>query len=213
MNFSLIRDALCQLLANSRNNQKELAKHGGASANWVNQTIDFTIFPKRFRYPDIAEMPCVFVFFSEMFFPEEEQDFYENTALGTLQVQYYTCGKSEKKHKNCIMVNTTADEVAEDRLNYLTAQIYKILCSEETNVYRGTNNLIKTWRLKSWKRTETPDADNTVGTVLGAAFEFEVGFDEPTYYTQTTEIKEFYTTLDIQDEFIDPLCRVILCSQ
>ena len=211
MNFTLIRDAICQVLADCRDNQKELAADSGASDEWIDYTLDFTIYPKRFRYPDIAEMPCVFVYFTEMFFPENEQDAYENGAYGTLQIQYYACGKAETEtDEDGNTTDKTADEVAEDRLNYLTAQLYKILCSEETNIYRGTNYYVKTWRLKSWKRTETPEADNTVGTVLGAVFEFEVGYEEPTYYTQTNEIKDFYMTLEIQDEFIDPFVRYVI---
>ena len=214
MNFTLIHDALCQHLANVRDNQIELALQSGAAETWVEQNIDFTIFPKRFRYPDIAEMPCVFLFFNEMAFPDDEQDIYENATSGILHVEYYVAGKTETTvDENNNEINVTADEVAEDRLNYLTSQIYKILCSEETNVYRATNNKIKSFKLLNWKRTETPDADNTVGTVLGAVFEFEIGFDEPTHYTRTTEIKEFYTACNINDEFINPLCKIILDSE
>ena len=212
MNFTLIRDAVCQVLADCRDNQKELATDSGADDLWIEQLLDFTIYPKRFRYPDISEMPCVFVYFSDISFPGDEQDIYENGATATLQIQYYACGKTETDTDDDgnTYNSKTADASAEDRLNYLTAQIYKILCAEETNIYRGTNYYVKTWRLKSWKRTTTPESDNTIGTVLGAVFEFEVGFDEPTYYTQTNEIKDFYMTLDIQDEFIDPYIRLIL---
>lgn len=70
MNFSLARDAICQLLATERDKQIELAKEGGATEGWIHQTMDFTVFPKRFRYPDVSEMPCVFVYFNRGSFPE-----------------------------------------------------------------------------------------------------------------------------------------------
>lgn len=209
MNFTPIRDAICQHIANCRDNQIVIAQNAGLTELQIEQNIKFTVFPKRFRYPDVSEMPCVFVYFNEMTFPEDEQDIYDNAAMATLQVEYYAVGCDEV-NDNGEIVN--ADTNAEDRLNYLTAQLYKILCSEETNVYKATNRLIKTFRVRSWKRTTTPDADNTVGTVLGAVFEFEVGFDEPTYYTQTHKLEEFYTTLNIQDEYISPFVRVLLDS-
>ena len=209
MNFTPIRDAICQHIANCRDSQIEIAQNAGMTENQIEQNIDFTVFPKRFRYPDVSEMPCVFVYFNEMVFPEDEQDIYDNVATAILQVEYYTVGCDEINNKG---ETIHADANAEDRLNYLTAQLYKILCSEETNVYKATNRAIKTWRVRSWKRTTTPDADNTVGTVLGAIFEFEVGFDEPTYYTQTHNLEEFYTTLNIQEEYISPFVRILLDS-
>ena len=204
MNFTILRDAIVQHIVNVRDNQKQLARDSGATEEWVNQIINFIVFPKRFRFPDVEDMPCVFVYFNEMSFPEDEQDVYNNESVGTLVVEYYTVGLNEESEEK------TADSNAEDRLNYLTAQLYKILCSEATNLYTATNRLIKTFRLKSWKRVISPKSDNTAGTVLGAKFEFEVGFDEPTYYTNTNEIREFYTNLEIRDENIDPFVREIL---
>lgn len=212
MNFSLARDAICQLLANERDAQIALAEGSEAGENWISQNIDFTIFPKRFRFPDAADMPCVFVYFNEMLFPESEQDIYCNSALATLRVEYYATGKSESGiNANGEPFEKTADENAEDRLNYLTAQIYKILCNE-TNVRKGTNNLVVHSLIKKWERILSPENNNSAETVLGAAFTFELGFEEPTYYAQTHEIQEFYISLDIQDEFIDPLVRVLLDS-
>lgn len=204
MNFTIVRDAIVQHLVNVRESQKQLAKNSGATEEWVNQIINFIVFPKRFRFPDVEDMPCVFVYFNEMNFPEDEQDVYNNEAVGNLVVEYYAVGLNEESEEK------TADSNADDRLNYLTAQLYKILCSEATNLYTATNRLIKSYRLKSWKRVVSPENDNTAGTVLGAKFEFEVGFAEPTYYTNTTEIREFYTKLGIRDENIDPFVREIL---
>lgn len=208
MTFSLVRDALCQLLANERNEQIKIAKSQGYTKKWINQTIDFTIYPKSFRFPDMSQMPCVFVYFNEMDFPEDMQDIYENQAIANLQVDYYAVGKTEyDRNKNILK---TADENAEDRMNYLTAQIYKILCSEETNVYQGTDNLITNWKIKKWERIISPDDDNTAGSVLGGSFKFEVGFNESTYYAQTLTITEFYTKLKIGDEYKSPIIKTLL---
>lgn len=214
MNFSLVRDAICQLLKNERDAQKELARKTGADENWISQIIDFTIYPKRFRLPDASDLPCVFVYFNELNFPESGQDIQENSCFGNLRIEYYTTGKAETgvdESGNKIFIRT-ADENAEDRLNYLTAQIYKTLCNE-SNVRKGTNDLVSHTIIKKWERTSSPEGRNTAETVLGAAFTLELGFDEPTYYAETHEIKEFYFTLDIQEEFIDPFVRVILDSK
>lgn len=214
MNFSLVRDAVCQLIANERNAQIELAKTSGATPEWISQTIDFTVYPKRFRFPDVSDMPCVYVYFNEIEFPESGQDIQENEALANLRLEYYTVGKAEHGRGNdgAEVLICTADENAEDRLNYLTAQLYKILCCE-ANVKKGTNGLVGHTRIKKWERIFSPEDKNSAETVLGAAFTLKLGFSEPTYYAQTHEIMEFYSTLEIQDEFIDPFVRVILESQ
>lgn len=215
MNSSLVRDAICQLLANQRDNQIALAQKAKASDDWINQTIDFTIFPKRFRFPDASDMPCVYVYFDEGVFPTDEQDIYENEFVGSLQVEYYACGVNEsyvedEDDENSLGLKI-ADSNAEDRLNYLTAQIYKILCSEPTNIYKATDGLVKTFTVRKWERLLTPrDVTSAAESVLAARFTFDVGISEPTYYENTIQIKEFYTKLNIKDEFIDPLTRQIL---
>lgn len=208
MNCTLVRDSICQHLANCRDNQKELAREAGEGEEWINKNVQFVVFPKRFRFPDVEDMPCVFVYFNELNFPENEQDTFENEAIGNLVVEYYAVGLNDDETEG----EKDADTNAEDRLSYLTAQLYKILCSEATNLYDATGKKIKGFTIKSWKRIITPENDNTAGTVLGAKFEFNVEFGEPTYYANTTEIREFYTKLNIREEFIDPFVQVILNS-
>ena len=207
MNYALVRDAICQHLANCRDNQETLARQAGQDVGWVAKNIHFVIFPKRFRFPDVEDMPCVYVYFNKMDFPADEQDTYCNEAVGNLVVEYYAVGLNDEEESE---TQNDADTNAEDRLSYLTAQLYKILCSEETNVYTATAKKIKGFTVKSWERILTPENDNTAGTVLGAKFVFEVEFDEPTYYANTSEIEEFYTSLNIREEFIDPFVQIVL---
>lgn len=213
MNFTLAHNALCQLLANERDNQIELARESGASDEWIEQTLGFTIYPKRLKLPDVSDMPCVFPYVNEITFPDEGQDIYENYALANLVIEYYAVGKTEtgQDEHGAEVIIKTADENAEDRLNYLTAQLYKILCSEHA-VRKGTADLVNHSLIKKWERIITPGADTSAGVVYGASLTLELGFNEPTYYARTNEIMEFYETLEIRDEFIDPFVRVILAG-
>lgn len=207
MNFTIARDLICQHLANERENQKKLSLKAGAEENWVSQNIDFVIFPKRFRFPDVEDMPCVYVYFNEINFSESEQDAYNNEPDANLVLEYYTVGLNDEADSEN---ERTADENAEDRLEYLTAQLYKILCSEESNIYTATGKLITGLTVKSWKRIKTPENDNTAGTILGAKIEFNVQFAEPTYYAKTYKIEELYISLNVNKEFISPFVRHIL---
>ena len=207
MNFTLIRDAICQHLANCRDSQKKLAKNAGQSDDWIEKNIHFWIFPKRFRFPDVQDMPCVFIYFNEMDFPESEQDTYCNEAVGNLVVEYYAVGLNDNEESEA---KSDADTNAEDRLGYLTTQLYKMLCSEETNLYTATAKKIKGFTVKSWKRIVTPESDNTAGTVLGAKLTFGIEFEEPTYYANTNEIDEFYSSLNIREEYINPFVQIVL---
>jgi len=212
MNFTLVRDAICQHLANVRDEQKQLARQQGKTEDWIKQNIDFTIFPKRFRFPDVEDLPCVYVYFNEGSFPENLQDIYENEFVGNLQVEYYAGGITETDPTQTIgqQIIATADGNAEDRLQYLTAQLYKTLCSEETNVYKATNKLVNSFKPKQWKRILTPKDVNSVESVLGAMFTFDVGINEPTYYANTVQINEFYTKLNIKEEFLNPFVRYLV---
>jgi hypothetical protein len=145
-----------------------------------------------------------------MEFPANEQDTYCNEAVGNLVVEYYAVGLNDEEDSE---TSNDADTNAEDRLSYLTTQLYKILCSEETNVYTATAKKIKGFTVKSWERILSPENDNTAGTVLGAKFVFEVEFDEPTYYANTNEIEEFYTSLNIRDEYIDPFVQIVFDNE
>lgn len=207
MNFIVVRDLICELLARERENQIKIARKQGISDEEISQNYDFTIYPKRFRFPDISEMPCVYVYFNELNFPPEVQDVYEYPCDGNLQVEFYAVGENVENLNELV---STADENASDRLEYLTSQLFKILCSEETNVYYTTSKLVGNFTLKRWKRIQTPDETNVARTVLGALLEFNVGFDEPTCFANTTQIKELYTTLKIRDEFISPYIKRIL---
>ena len=53
----------------------------------------------------------------------------------------------------------------------------------------------------------TPRDINSVESVLGAMFTFELEVNEETYYAPTFNIKEFYTSLNIKDEYIDPFVK------
>ena len=205
MNFALIRDAVCQHLANCRDNQETLAANAGQTRGWIAKNIHFVVFPKRFRFPDVEDMPCVYVYFNKLDFPKDEQDVYSNGVIGNLVVEYYAVGLNDEDDSE---TRNDADTNAEDRLTYLSAQIYKILCSEETNLYTATANKIKGFKIANWERIITPEADNTAGTVLGAKIVFEVEFEEPTYYANTTEIEEFYTKLNIRNQLVDPFIQI-----
>jgi len=210
MNMALVRDAVCQMIADRRDEQIEIAEGQGYTRDQVDNDIDFVIYPKRLSFPDTGAMPCVFVYFNQVDFPEDRQDIYENYAIGNLQVEYYVAGQTEigtVSGKETII--KTCDEVAEDRLSYLTAQLYNIL-NCEASVAKGTNGIVDHSVIKKWQRIKSPEDENSAVCVLGAAITLELGFNEPTSYLEAETIEEFYTTLEIRDEFIDPFIRTLL---
>ena len=73
MNHTHVKAAICQLLANIRDSQKEFAND-----EFDSNFIDFTIFPKRFRFPSVEDLPCVYVYFNEADIPLDQQDIYYN---------------------------------------------------------------------------------------------------------------------------------------
>lgn len=211
LNSELARDAICEALAKERDFQLELAHRAGFSNDEIKEKFDFTIFPKRFRIPDITDMPCVYVYFDRAEYPQDEQYTNENYALLNLRFDYFCAGISE----NLIGLNnvenfvTPADTIASNRLDYLSAQIYKILCTEGF-FSKNTNGIVNHIRLKSWERIITPEELNQTATVLGASFIFEAGLNEPAYYCNGLDIDEFYIKLSIRDEFISPAIKILL---
>lgn len=211
MNSTIARDAICEALAKERDFQLKLAQKAGLTNDEIKEKIDFTIYPKRFRIPDINDMPCVYIYFDRADFPSDEQYTNENYALLNLRFDYFCAGNSEE------LINaddlgdfvTPADTAASDRLDYLTAQLYKILDSEGFFT-KNTNGLIDHVKLKNWERIITPEELNQAATVLGASFVFEVEINEPAYYCDGLDIKEFYIKLSIRDEFISPEIKIFL---
>lgn len=211
MNMTIVRDAICQLLASERDRQIEIAREQGWTEDKISNLLDFIIYPKRLTFPDVSGMPCVFVYFNQLDFPADQQDIYENYAIGNLQFEFYAAGKTETGTdlKGNKIIIKTDEENAEDRLSYLAAQLYKILNCEK-NVSKGTDGLVDHSIIKKWERIKSPEDKNSAVCVLGAAITLELGFSEPTSYLEAAKIKELYMTLNIQEEYIDPFVRIIL---
>ena len=214
MAMTIVRDAICQLLASERDKQIKIAQAQGMSDDEIANLIDFVIYPKRLTFPDVSGMPCVFVYFNQVDFPADQQDIYENYAIANLQLEFYAAGKTEtgRDSKGNKYIIKTDEENAEDRLNYLSAQLYKILNCER-NVSKGTDGLVSHSIVRKWERIKSPEDENSAVCVLGAAYTLELGFSEPTSYLEAAKIKELYMTLDIQDQYIDPFVRIILDKQ
>ena len=214
MAMTIVRDAICQLLASERDKQIKIAQAQGMSDDEIANLIDFVIYPKRLTFPDVSGMPCVFVYFNQVDFPADQQDIYENYAIANLQLEFYAAGKTEtgRDSKGNKYIIKTDEENAEDRLNYLSAQLYKILNCER-NVSKGTDGLVTHSIVRKWERIKSPEDENSAVCVLGAAYTLELGFSEPTSYLEAAKIKELYMTLDIQDQYIDPFVRIILDKQ
>ena len=211
MAMTIVRDAICQLLASERDKQIKIAQAQGMSDDEIATLIDFVIYPKRLTFPDVSGMPCVFVYFNQVDFPADQQDIYENYAIANLQLEFYAAGKTEtgRDSEGNKYIIKTDEENAEDRLSYLSAQLYKILNCER-NVSKGTDGLVTHSIVRKWERIKSPEDENSAVCVLGAAYTLELGFSEPTSYLEAAKIKELYITLDIQDQYIDPFVRIIL---
>ena len=211
MAMTIVRDAICQLLASERDKQIKIAQAQGMSDDEIANLIDFVIYPKRLTFPDVSGMPGVFVYFNQVDFPADQQDIYENYAIANLQLEFYAAGKTEtgRDSKGNKYIIKTDEENAEDRLSYLSAQLYKILNCER-NVSKGTDGLVSHSIVRKWERIKSPEDENSAVCVLGAAYTLELGFSEPTSYLEAAKIKELYMTLDIQDQYIDPFVRIIL---
>ncbi len=214
MNFDIASSAISEALAQERDFQLELAHRAGIDNEAIKENIDFVIFPKRFRSPDVKDMPCVYVYFDRADFPEDEQYTNENYGLFNLRFTYFAAGNSKDfiDHDTNEKFVIPADAMASDRLDYLTAQLYKILCTEGFFT-KSTNGIINHARLKTWERIMPPEELNQATTVLGASFVFEAGLNEKAYYCNGIDIKEFYINLSIRDEFISPAIKIFLNAQ
>lgn len=204
MNYVFVRDSICELLASERDNQVEIAHLAGFSDKFIKENIDFTVYPKKYRMPDIEDMPCVFVYIENEDFPEDLQSYGgAGEAIAKIAVEYYAAGTST--------FYKSADANADERFNYLTSQIHYILNSED-NADKGTEGFIKHCVFKGWKRVQAPDDLNEAITALGGKFNYEIGINEPANLAKTVNIKELYIKAKIRDEFIDPYIKILLNS-
>lgn len=202
MNYVFVRDSICELLASERDNQVKIAHLSGFSDKFIKENIDFTVYPKKYRMPDIEDMPCVFVYIENEDFPEDLQSYGgAGEAIAKIAVEYYAAGTST--------FDKSADANADERFNYLTSQIHYILNSED-NADKGTEGFIKHCVFKGWKRVQAPDDLNEAITALGGKFNYEIGINEPANLAKTVNIKELYIKAKIRDEFIDSYVRILI---
>lgn len=206
MNQVIVRDAIAQFLANERDNQIILAKQLGKSDEWIEQNIYFTVFPKRYRSIDSADCPCVLVYFDSADPDPGLQYPDSNFTDASLNFEMYVSGINEEDTEQNIV---TADENADDRLNYLLSQVYKIF-SSEAGWYAGTDGLVNKRIFNGWHRIAQPSDTNESLSLLGMNLKYTVGFEEPTRQITPREIKELYFKLKIQDEYIDPIVKILL---
>lgn len=201
MNYVFVRDSVCELLAAERDNQIEIAALAGFSEDFIKQNIDFTVYPKKYRLPDISDMPCVFVYIENEDFPADLQSYGgAGEAVAKLAVEYYAAGASTN--------TTSADANADTRFNYLSSQIHYILNSED-NADKGTKGFVQNCVFKGWQRVQAPDDLNETVTVLGGKFSYDINIEEPAKLAKTVTIQDLYIKAHIRDEFIDPYVRIL----
>ena len=203
---SVVRDCVAKLLADERDNQIEIAKKAGLSDEYIGKYIDFTIFPKRFTAPEYSDMPCVYIYFDDAKFPEEEQFHHVNTCKSVLNFEMYVAGTHVlSEDKKTLLVD--GEEIAEDRLMYLLAQVYKVVSSEKA-YYLGTEDLVHGVVNMGWKRIAAPQKENQTHCTSGILLQYSVSFEEPTKMLKGNKLAEICIALRSGDEFINPLLKI-----
>jgi len=201
MREDIFQDLLAEMFQKEVDNQVNIAEALGYNKDFIDANISFKVLNHNFRQVDISEMPCIYLFFERSEFKEIGQFLDENTATSKLIIEAYSGGTNT--------ADQTADYNADKRLQYLKSQIYKIFMSEAAETFR-CNYGIRETLVKSWERIVPKNLGDSIQTVLAGRWIFEMTFEEPTKLLEGREIKELYFGLQVRDEYINPMIKILL---
>lgn len=201
MNEDIFQDLLAEMFQKEVDNQVNIAEALGYNKDFIDANISFKVLNHNFRQVDISEMPCICLFFERSDFKEIGQFLDENTATSKLIIEAYAGGTNTAEQ--------TADYNADKRLQYLKSQIYKIFMSEAAETFR-CNYGIRETLVKYWERIVPKNLGDSIQTVLAGRWSFEMTFEEPTKQLEGREIKELYFGLQVRDEYINPMIKILL---
>lgn len=206
MNFVLVKNAIASLIANERDNQILLAQQAGKTEDEIANDFDFTVYNSLWRPLDVKGMSAVAVYFDNSSFPTNRQYGDENWSEANFNIDCFAVGQNGINEFG--EVSITAEQAADNRLNYLISQIYKIVCAER---YwdKNSNGIVKNPFIVSVNRIIELGMENEESVVLGARITLRLEFNEPTEQIEGVELKNLIFNLKIRDEFISEFVSII----
>ncbi len=205
MNYTIVKDAIASLLLNERDNQVSIAEAQGMSESDIYNLINFEVYSALWRPLSVDDMPAVSVYAESISFPTDRQYGDENWAEVIYNIDCFTVGQNAENEYGEIV--KSAEQIADERINYLLSQVYKVLCGE-ANFYKNAKGIVKNPFVLSMTRISTPELENEKYVGLGKRLQFRLEMPEPTELLSLVEIKEIYIKLNVRDEVIDPFIRI-----
>lgn len=200
MHFDLVKASIASLLVSERNEQLSLLATAGATQSDIDNNYDFNVFKDMFSFPDASQLPCVNLYNARGTFDSGKSYTDSKWHVYSLAVDIYSISTSEP--------DADADALASKRLDYLWAQTFQILGSEE-NWHKGLKDIIRSTKITSWeqKLIKTGGKD-TAEAILAIQATLELQFEEPTEIFIGEALETLVASLEINDEFISPYVTV-----
>ena len=202
MRFELVKASIASLLATERDEQAVLLATAGKTQAEIDNNYDFNVFKDMFALPDAGQLPCVNIYDKGGSFDPSKG--YTDSKWHTyeLAVDCYSISTAEP--------DSDADVLAAARLNYLWAQVFQILGSEE-HWHKGLKDIVRTTRFTNWQQTiVTMGSNDTAEQILAVQANLELQFEEPTERVLGETLEEIVASLEIDDQFISPFVTALI---
>lgn len=206
------KNLIANFLANERNNQINLARSKGLSEETIKNNIHFNIFVDTFKPLETEDLPCVIIDIENTNYPANMQ--YNDKLYANSQLNFYLFSNGYSTEENNEIIND--DKMASKRLDYLLSQVLNICQSEyashfgtEINKDKEKSIYIDKKKLISFERSLLPQDNNSIITTLNYIVKYEISYFEYTQQLNYKDLKELYTTLAINNQFIDPFVQIL----
>jgi hypothetical protein len=209
MVFTSVVDKVVDILVLERDEQKRLAAEAAFTPEEIESQIDFKIFKNKWNSLNVnQEETFINIYPQQESFPIHRQFHNHFTSDLALNLELYAARgsiKIEREGENDDII--AGDELAEFRLEYLIAQVLKILGSEKWNLL-GLKGIVEKMTFSNWVRIEEPELENEQKTLLGVRIQLNVEFKETFQNVRGNELNSLLQNTRINNKLIEPLVEV-----
>ena len=197
MAYDLVKASIASLLLAERTNQIALLTTAGKTEEEIENDYYFNIFKDLYRLPDASELPAINIYNLGGEFNTGMGRSYTDSKWHTyrLAVDCYSVSCAEDGER--------ADKLAAERLDYLMAQVFFTLGSEE-NFHKGLKDIVRTAKWLSWEQKKWDVGEDSAEFILATQGIFELQFAENTQIVTGEPLETIVTNLEIDSQFLSP---------
>lgn len=182
--------AIAAILQAEMNNQETLLLDAGKTQEEIDNDYKFSVKRGLYYPKDASEMPLVNVYMQSA---TPDQQYSDGCMLDyTVVIDMYVCRMEEEANDGTI---SSGEKAANDRLDYLISQVFRIL-ENEANYYKGFSGIYEKTNIQSIQKSVN-EMDNVAYASMMARLQYKITITENTEQLQGFDIDGFLIHLNL----------------